>query len=126
MEKRETIRLDKWLWFARFFKTRGLAAKTVTGGHVRVNRDKVAKAATSVGAGDVLTFLQGRDIRVIRVEACGARRGPAPEAQTLYTDLEPPKEDRDVVPPSPRFEGKGRPTKKDRRTGLLYQRDMLD
>ncbi|WP_417249896.1 RNA-binding S4 domain-containing protein [Celeribacter sp.] len=126
MAERETIRLDKWLWYARFFKTRGLAAKTVTAGHVRVNSKKVAKAATAVGAGDVLTFAQGRAIRVVEIAACGTRRGPAPEAQTLYTDRSPPPPDRDVVPPSPRFEGKGRPTKKDRRTGLLSRRDMLE
>lgn len=132
MEKRETIRLDKWLWYARFFKTRGLAAKTVTGGHVRVNGTKVSKASTSVGADDVLTFPQARDIRVVKIEACGARRGPAPEAQALYEDLSPPvsqadKQAReDYVPPAPKFEGKGRPTKKDRRTGLLSRPDMLD
>lgn len=127
MEQRDTIRLDKWLWYARFFKTRGLAAKTVTAGHVRVNSIKVSKAATSVGAGDVLTFLQGRDIRVIEIVACGSRRGPAPEAQTLYTDRTPEKPAReDSVPPAPRYEGKGRPTKKDRRTALLSRRDMLE
>lgn len=126
MEKRETIRLDKWLWYARFFKTRGLAAKTVTGGHVRVNSSKVAKAATSVGSGDVLTFPQGRHIRVIRIEACGTRRGPAPEAQMLYEDLSPPEISKDPVPSVPRFEGKGRPTKKDRRMTDLSRPDMLE
>ncbi|SFI50855.1 RNA-binding S4 domain-containing protein [Celeribacter neptunius] len=132
MEKRETIRLDKWLWYARFFKTRGLAAKVVTGGHVRVNSAKVAKAATSVGPGDVLTFPQARDIRVVKISVCGTRRGPAPEAQGLYEDLSPPvsqaekQASEDYVPPAPKYEGKGRPTKKDRRTGLLSRPDMLD
>ncbi|CUH63788.1 Heat shock protein 15 [Thalassovita gelatinovora] len=106
------LRLDKWLWHARFFKTRGLAAKTVSAGHVRVNSTKVSKPAQSVGAGDVLTFPQGRQIRVVQVEALGERRGPAPEAQMLYTDLTPPE---DNIPPAPRFEGKGRPSKRDRR-----------
>ncbi|MCA0043046.1 RNA-binding S4 domain-containing protein [Celeribacter litoreus] len=126
MEKRETIRLDKWLWYARFFKTRGLAAKVVTGGHVRVNSAKVSKAATSVGEGDVLTFPQANRIRVVRIEACGQRRGPAPEAQGLYDDLSPPAPEKNDIPPAPRFEGKGRPTKKDRRTGLLKGSDMLE
>nr|WP_321508647.1 RNA-binding S4 domain-containing protein [uncultured Celeribacter sp.] len=126
MEKRETIRLDKWLWYARFFKTRGLAAKIVTGGHVRVNTAKVAKAATAVGAGDVLTFAQGRQVRVVRITACGTRRGPAPEAQALYEDLSPPVKKEDVVPQAPKFEGKGRPTKKDRRMALLSRSDMLE
>ncbi|ATG49589.1 RNA-binding S4 domain-containing protein [Celeribacter ethanolicus] len=126
MEKRETIRLDKWLWYARFFKTRGLATKTVTGGHVRVNSTKVSKAATSVGAGDVLTFPQGHHIRVIRLVGCGTRRGPAPEAQGLYEDLSPPEAPKDPVPSVPRFEGKGRPTKKDRRMTDLSRPDMLE
>ena len=105
---REKIRLDKWLWHARFFKTRGLAAKTVSGGHVRVNAVKAAKPAQAVGPGDVLTFPQGRAIRVVRVAAIGVRRGPAPEAQALYEDLTPEPEAR---APS----GGERPTKKDRR-----------
>ncbi|WP_417257732.1 RNA-binding S4 domain-containing protein [Celeribacter sp.] len=125
-EKRETIRLDKWLWFARFFKTRALATKAVTSGHVRLNTVKTLKKSTLVGQGDVLTFLQGDTIRVVEIAGLGTRRGPAPEAQTLYIDNTPAKDPRDYVPPSPKFEGKGRPTKKDRRTGLLSRRDMLD
>lgn len=110
------IRLDKWLWHARFFKTRGLAAKLVTGGHCRVNAQPVSKAATNVGPGDVLTFPQARDIRVIRIVAVGERRGPAPEAQGLYEDLDPPQpRERQAQPHTPKFEGKGRPTKRDRR-----------
>lgn len=110
------IRLDKWLWFARFFKTRGLSAKTVTAGHVRVNSDKTSKASTLIRPGDVLTFPQGNDIRVIRVLATGSRRGPAPEAQLLYEDLspKPPKEPDTVSEPASPGR-KGRPTKKDRR-----------
>ena len=108
-----SIRLDKWLWFARFFKTRSLATKQVAGGLVRINGTKVDKPATKLAPGDTLTFAQGREIRVVRVLALGERRGPAPEAQALYDDLTPaPKEN---IPSAPRFEGKGRPTKKDRR-----------
>jgi len=80
------IRLDKWLWQARFFKTRGLSAKLVSGGHVRVNSAKVAKPAHAVGPGDVLTFPQSRRVRVIRILALGQRRGPAPEARALYDE----------------------------------------
>jgi ribosome-associated heat shock protein Hsp15 len=108
------IRLDKWLWQARFFKTRSLAAGQVTGGHVRVNGSRAAKPAQQVGAGDVLTFAQGRQVRVVRIIAPGTRRGPASEAQALYEDISPP-ESRDSAPPNPRYEGKGRPTKRDRR-----------
>ncbi|QFT80240.1 Heat shock protein 15 [Roseovarius sp. THAF27] len=110
------IRLDKWLWHARFFKTRSLATKLVTGGHVRVNSQRVSKASSSVKPGDVLTFPKERDIRVIRIVAVGERRGPAPEARALYDDLDPPKpRDHATEPLNPRYEGKGRPTKKDRR-----------
>ena len=108
----DRIRLDKWLWQARFFKTRTLAADLVRGGRVRVNGARVSKPAQQVGPGDVLTFPQGRQVRVVRVTAPGERRGPASEAQTLYEDLTEIKDD---VPPAPRYEGKGRPTKKDRR-----------
>jgi len=86
------IRLDKWLWHARFFKTRTLAAKVVSGGHVRVNANKVSKPSTAVLAGTVLTFPQGNQIRVIKIVELGTRRGPASEAQTLYEDLSPPEE----------------------------------
>ena len=109
---RETIRIDKWLWFARFFKTRGLATKTVTGGHVRVNGNHATKASHGVAVGDTLTFPQARQIRVVRIVDLGARRGPAPEAQALYEDLTPTPEP-DLSQPQSR---KGaRPTKKDRR-----------
>ncbi|MBO9396157.1 RNA-binding S4 domain-containing protein [Shimia sp. R9_2] len=106
------LRVDKWLWQARFFKTRSLSAKLVTGGHLRVNGQKVAKASHAVSVGDVLTFPQARRVRVVKVAALGERRGPAPEAQTLYDDLTPEEK---PVPKAPGSDGKGRPTKRDRR-----------
>jgi ribosome-associated heat shock protein Hsp15 len=120
---RPTIRIDKWLWYARFFKTRGLATKLVSGGHVRVNSNKMSKPAHLVGAGDVLTLVQGETVRVVRVVLPGSRRGPAPEAQTLYDDLTPVVEKR---PPAPKTEGKGRPTKKDRRDMRLSRDGTLE
>lgn len=112
----EKLRLDKWLWYARFFKTRSLAAATVAGGQVRVNGTPTSKRSVTVGPGDVLTFPKDDHIRVIQVDACGTRRGPAPEAQALYTDLSPPEpRTRDARPENPGFDGKGRPTKRDRR-----------
>jgi ribosome-associated heat shock protein Hsp15 len=117
------LRLDKWLWHARFFKTRSLAAREVSAGHVRVNGDKTDKPARAVAPGDVLTFPQARRVRVVRVEALGERRGPAPEAQALYTDLSPPEEPRSK---NPGFEGKGRPTKRDRRSLDLSRRPTLE
>ncbi|MDX2483678.1 MAG: RNA-binding S4 domain-containing protein [Pseudodonghicola sp.] len=106
------LRLDKWLVHARFCKTRSVAAALVGAGHVRVNGARVQKPALPVGPGDVLTLTQPRVVRVLRVEAPGLRRGPAREAQTLYTQL---SETRDDAPPNPRFEGKGRPSKRARR-----------
>ena len=107
-----SMRVDKWLWHARFFKTRALATKLVSGGHLRVNSQHAGKPSHAIRIGDVLTFPQARRIRVVKILSLSTRRGPAPEAQQLYHDLSPPEEN---VPKFPSFEGKGRPTKKDRR-----------
>lgn len=80
-------RLDKWLWFARFAKTRTLAAKLVTSGFVRVNGQRTDNAAKALAVGDVVTIALSRTTLVVRVEALGERRGPAPEARQLYADL---------------------------------------
>jgi ribosome-associated heat shock protein Hsp15 len=117
------IRLDKWLWHARFFKTRTLAAKVVSGGHVRVNSSKVSKPSAAVVADTVLTFPQGNHIRVIKIVALGTRRGPASEAQTLYEDLSPPEEN---IPKEQNQRGGARPTKKDRRSLDLIRARTLD
>jgi ribosome-associated heat shock protein Hsp15 len=110
-------RLDKWLWRARFFKTRTLAAKLCNGGHVRSGGNANSKAHHQVRIGDVLTFAQGRYIRVVKVLAVGARRGPASEARALYEDLNPPDASQ-AMPSTPggrRPAGAGRPTKRERR-----------
>jgi ribosome-associated heat shock protein Hsp15 len=120
---RQTTRADKWLWHARFFKTRSLAAKVITGGHLRVNGEKVHKSAQSVGPGDVLTFAQARRIRVVKVVGLGERRGPAAEAQALYEDLSAPT---DPAPSAPRYDGKGRPSRKDRRNTRLFDPSKLE
>jgi ribosome-associated heat shock protein Hsp15 len=83
------MRLDKWLWQARFFKTRALAAGVVSAGKLRLNAERTDKPARAVGPGDVLTFPQGARVRVVRVVALGTRRGPAAEAAALYDDLDP-------------------------------------
>lgn len=90
MAPAEGIRLDKWLWHARICKTRGAAARLVSEGGVRVNAVRVTKPATVLRVGDGLTFAQGAFIRVLRVQALGVRRGPAPEARGLYADLSDP------------------------------------
>lgn len=110
-----TIRLDKWLWFARFFKTRSLAARLVSEGRVRVNGTRVAKPAAPVRPGDMLTFPQGTSIRVVRIVETGTRRGPAPEAQALYEDHSPEPEPERAEAAAPRYDRGGRPTKRDRR-----------
>ena len=112
-----TLRLDKWLWYARFIKTRSQATAFCRSGRIRVNRDPVRKSNHAIRPGDVLTFELGPRIRVIRVVALGVRRGPAPEAQTLYEDLSPPVPARADLPADggAREPGSGRPTKRDRR-----------
>ena len=87
-EPRPTTRLDKWLWHARFFRTRGLATAEVAAGHVRLNGVKVSKPAQAVGPGDTLTFVQQDRIRLVRVLDLGQRRGPSREAVVLYLDLD--------------------------------------
>jgi ribosome-associated heat shock protein Hsp15 len=84
-----TLRLDKWLWHARFVKTRALAASLIEAGSVRVNGTRVSRPGRDVTPGDVLTFPQGPRIRVVRILELGLRRGPSPEAQVLYLDLDP-------------------------------------
>jgi len=115
------MRLDRWLWCARFFKSRSLAARLCAASRVRVNSRVVSKASAAVRVGDVLTFPQGQAIRVIRVDALADRRGPASEARLLFEDLDPPvprgagADIATAAPPAMRDTGAGRPTKADRR-----------
>lgn len=81
------IRLDKWLFFCRFFKSRSLAASAVEGGGVRLNGHVAVKPAHGVKPGDRISFPAGPYIRTVEVLTPGTRRGPAPEAQSLYRDL---------------------------------------
>ncbi len=84
----DSIRLDKWLWQARFFKSRAMASKLCAAGLVRIDGEKTTKAHAAIRPGHVLSFPHARDLRVVRVTALGARRGPATEARTLYEDLD--------------------------------------
>ena len=106
---RDAVRLDVWLWRARFFKTRALAARVAAQG-LRVNGQRTQKPGARVRPGDVLTFAQGAQVRVIEIVAPGARRGPAPEAQALWRDRAPPA----AQAAPPRRVG-ARPTGRDRR-----------
>ena len=113
-----SLRLDKWLWHARFLKSRTLASKLCQSGKVRVNGEPVKKAHVVVRPGDVLTLPLGPHIRLIKILELGARRGPAKEAQLLYEDLEPPVQQRPTAAAetvAQREPGAGRPTKSHRR-----------
>ncbi len=92
-EAPETLRIDKWLWQTRFFKTRTMAAELVQRGRVRVDGQRITKPGRAVGPGNVLTFPQGRAVRVIRVLGIPVRRGPASEAQALFEDLNTARDD---------------------------------
>ncbi|MFH1218075.1 MAG: RNA-binding S4 domain-containing protein [Pseudomonadota bacterium] len=83
----EKIRIDKWLWAARFYKTRSMAAKAVSGGHVHVNGNRV-KSARGVGLGDELRIVRDETEFVVIVLALSERRGPATIARTLYEETE--------------------------------------
>lgn len=123
-------RLDQWLWYARFCKSRTLATRLCASGRLRVNGTIVKKAHHIVKPDDVLTFPKGPHIRVIRVAALGTRRGPATEARTLYDDLAPPpaaepKASAEGNRVAERDRGSGRPTKLERRA-IDRLRDVAD
>lgn len=110
-------RIDKFLWYARFTKSRTLAASIVSAGRVRINGERCEKPSSAIKIGDVLTFPAGARVCVIKVLNGGERRGPASEARLLYEDLTPPPVPRAeaVAPAAERARGSGRPTKRDRR-----------
>ena len=117
----EKVRVDKWLWAARFYKTRSLATEEVHKGHVQVNGAEV-KASREVRAGDSIVLLQARVQRTVTVLGISEHRGPAPVAQALYEETADSKKLREAeaerrrLSPEPALaiEG-GRPTKRDRR-----------
>ena len=80
----ESLRIDKWLWHARFCKTRLIAQEKAVRGHIRLNGQRVEKASAAVHVGDVMTLPAQGKVIALRVLGLGARRGPASEAQSLY------------------------------------------
>lgn len=116
----EALRIDKWLWFARFFKSRSLATQFCGSGRVRMAGSIVGKASHMVRVDDVLTFSLREQVRVIKILALGTRRGPAREAVLLYEDLAPQSEAPEKsgeaeAGVAAREPGSGRPTKRERR-----------
>jgi ribosome-associated heat shock protein Hsp15 len=112
------MRLDKWLWAARFFKTRGLAQRAIAAGQVKQNEERV-KAAHEVKVGDALSIRKENLEWKILVRALSERRGPAVEASKLYEETESSRAERerrkDLRAAEPAAGMKGRPTKRDRR-----------
>jgi ribosome-associated heat shock protein Hsp15 len=84
----ESLRIDKWLWHARFCKTRAIAQDKASAGHIRINGHRVEKPSASVRIGDVMTLPAGSKVVALRVVALGQRRGPATEARMLYELIE--------------------------------------
>ena len=127
-------RIDKWLWHARIIKTRTLATHITAAGKVRVNTRKLSRASQIVRPGDVLTFVHGDRLRVLKILALAERRGPAAQASALYEDLAPvePAAAKDTSAAGPgsaaqgpvaqRPSGSGRPTKRDRRALTALRR----
>jgi ribosome-associated heat shock protein Hsp15 len=119
-ESDSEIRLDKWLWAARFFKTRGLAAEAITGGKVNINGDR-AKPSRTVRLRDQLTIRRGPYEWTVIVRNMSRLRGPASAAQQLYEETEESKLKREAATAQlklerpPEFDSPGRPSKKDRR-----------
>lgn len=120
MHDQRKVRLDRWLWAARFVKTRALAVAAIDGGKVQVNGER-AKRAKLVGPGDTVRVRSGPFEHVVTVRATSERRGPAAEARTLYEEDPESRARREALAaqlkaaPSAFFDGKGRPTKKQRR-----------
>ncbi len=116
----EKYRIDKWLFAARFFKTRSLAADAVERGRVTLNEQRV-KPAKVVTVGDMLTIRIGHVQYVIKVLALSNTRGSATQAQLLYNETDESRQQREILAarmkaqPQPVFSSKGRPTKRDRR-----------
>jgi ribosome-associated heat shock protein Hsp15 len=122
MESMDKLRIDKWLWAARFYKTRSLAVEEIDKGRVRIN-DVEAKPAREVKTGDTVTLRQGPVIRTLVVRGISNQRGAAPIAQQLYAETEESMQLRAQAAEQRRLGAEpatslehGRPTKRDRRS----------
>lgn len=123
----EKVRLDKWLWAARFFKTRPLATQAIIGGKVQVNGLRI-RPGKAVCIGDQVAIRRGRYSYVVIVRALASRRGPALRAALLYEETEESRQYRAQIADQQqehralRAQQRGRPTKRDRRTIVRFLR----
>ncbi len=123
----EPVRVDKWLWAARFFKTRGLAAEAIAGGRVQVNGAR-ARHAKTIKPGDAIRLRLGPYEHLLTVRAVSVRRGPAPQAALLYEEDPEAKARRLHLAEQHRLAahvftyGEGKPSKKERRDLLRFKR----
>ncbi len=121
------LRLDRWLWAARFYRTRALAAAAIDGGKIQLNGAR-AKRSRMVTAGDILRIRKPPYEQTVVVRRLSERRGPPAEAQELYEETADSRAARERlraqlrVQPNATYEGKGRPTKKDRRELERFKR----
>lgn len=125
----EKVRLDTWLWAARFFKTRALAARAIDGGKVKLNGER-PKRSKVVAIGDEVRVHKGPYEFQVAVRGVSEHRGPAPDARLLYEETAESLKARELlaaqlrVQAIPVYQGKGRPTKKNRRAIERVRRDL--
>ncbi len=128
MESDATVRIDKWLWAARFFKTRAIANRAIRGGKVHRNGQRI-KPSHSVRIGDILEIQQGFDKKTIKVRQLSERRGPATEAIRLYAETEESRRQREEkikqrqLISSMRHRKHGKPSKRERRHIIRFIRE---
>lgn len=129
-EIKQSQRIDKWLWHARFAKTRSLAQKLVTSGKVRLDRSKIVSASQPVRPGQVLTLTLPRQVKVLEILDLAPRRGPYSEAQKLYNDLTPKPQSQTAVSPTPNklaeAEKQKRPNSRDRRLAIKLKQGSTE
>lgn len=125
----QSQRIDKWLWHARFYKTRSIAQKQVSTGKIRVDREKISSPSRKVTTGNVLTITRERDIKIIEILAIADKRGPYSQAQLLYNDMSPPKPEKQKQEQTresmSRIQSEGRPTKHQRKQIMAMKRNCV-
>ena len=126
-EAGNSVRLDKWLWYARFYKTRGLALEAIKAGKIKLGGNRV-KPSKTVRPGEVYTLRMEPYLWTVTVRAVGSRRGPAAEAALLYEETAQSREDREALATQIKLNNQwvpqthGRPTKRDRRQIVKFTR----